>query len=268
MKTTCLLIFFFFVSFAGKAIADVTSDYTDRINSIVYNLRMVCMAPSEMGKYWNVTLTGDGSAKVGMLKSTDINVSGSAVFSRGEWEGVKQVLDQGIENKSYRHCIERLTPVFVKKFSTIEKENSSDSGIDIDEIIRNKKVIVLFSDQIELSRLASELKKELSGFGAKVILQPIPLPKSISDFDRWSVSYKPGSDGEFVTVNGYKQFIRFNYILYRKPEELDAALFIKDNISAKTFVGISLAPDIFERLPNSSIILNLPSYPANWPSPP
>lgn len=84
------------------------------------NVKDVCQAPSNKGKYWDVTVKGSGEAKVKLKLVSDANLSGGAVFKRGEWEGVQQGL-QAAENADYRSCVKKLTPIFIDKFVPTKK---------------------------------------------------------------------------------------------------------------------------------------------------
>ncbi len=86
---------------------------------IVKNVREVCLTPSEQGKYWNVSATGGAKAD-GTIKLIAAGINGQATFTKGEWDGVQQVLqkDQLDDNKRYTHCVEHLTPLFINKFAT------------------------------------------------------------------------------------------------------------------------------------------------------
>lgn len=85
---------------------------------IVKNVKEVCLTPSEQGKFWNVTATGGAKAD-GSIKLIAAGINGQATFTKGEWDGVQQVLKehQATENADYRDCVEKLTPLFIGKFT-------------------------------------------------------------------------------------------------------------------------------------------------------
>lgn len=91
------------------------------------NVKEVCQAPSDSGKYWDVKLEGGGDAKV-KLKLADMGVSGQAEFSKGEWQGVQRVLQeqQAYDSANYRECVKKLTPLFLEKFVPIPEKSQSD----------------------------------------------------------------------------------------------------------------------------------------------
>lgn len=102
---------------------------------LIENINAVCLAPSQAGKYWNVTVKGDIKAD-GSVKLIAAGVKGEAIFTKGEWQGVQQVLKerQPDDNDSFRKCSMTLTPLFLEKFApkkpaTENKiENSTVSG--------------------------------------------------------------------------------------------------------------------------------------------
>jgi hypothetical protein len=63
---------------------------------------------------------GQGKAKINIKLVGEVGGTGTVTLSRGEWEGVQQVLQekQADENARYRDCGERLTPLFLEKFVT------------------------------------------------------------------------------------------------------------------------------------------------------
>jgi hypothetical protein len=103
--------------FLGLALSS-TAFATD-LDNISKNVQAVCQSPSQQGKYWNVTATGKAGAN-GTIRLASVGVNGEATFSKGEWEGVQQVLKahQAGDNASYRICAEKLTPLFLEKFAT------------------------------------------------------------------------------------------------------------------------------------------------------
>jgi hypothetical protein len=88
------------------------------LDNISKNVQAVCQSPSQQGKYWNVTATGKAGAN-GTIRLASVGVNGEATFSKGEWEGVQQVLKahQAGDNASYRVCAEKLMPLFLANFA-------------------------------------------------------------------------------------------------------------------------------------------------------
>jgi hypothetical protein len=95
-----------------------SSVFASDIDTITQNVKSVCESPSQAGKYWNVTTTGKVDAK-GSIRLASIGVNGEATFTKGEWEGVQQVLkeQQSADNANYRDCAVKLTPLFLEKFA-------------------------------------------------------------------------------------------------------------------------------------------------------
>ena len=93
------------------------SVFASDIDTITQNVKSVCESPTKAGKYWNITATGKADAK-GSIRLASIGVNGEATFSKGEWEGVQQVLkeQQSADNANYRDCAVKLTPLFLEKF--------------------------------------------------------------------------------------------------------------------------------------------------------
>lgn len=87
------------------------------MENVTKNIIEVCRAPADSNKYWDIKIESSGDTKV-KLKLADINISGQAEFSKGEWQGVQRVLkeQQAQDNASYRDCAKSLTPLFLNKF--------------------------------------------------------------------------------------------------------------------------------------------------------
>lgn len=102
--------------FWGLALSS-TAFATD-LDNISKNVQAVCQSPSQQGKYWNVTATGKAGAN-GSIRLASVGINGEATFSKGEWEGVQQVLKahQAGDNASYRICAEKLMPLFLANFA-------------------------------------------------------------------------------------------------------------------------------------------------------
>jgi len=86
---------------------------------VTKNILAICMAPANKGSYWDVQIKGSGDANV-KLKLADGSLSVEAMFRKGEWNGVQQVIkeQQASENANYRICTEKLTSLFLEKFYT------------------------------------------------------------------------------------------------------------------------------------------------------
>lgn len=99
--------------------------------AIVKNVQDVCLTPSKAGKYWNVTARGEAGADT-TFRLLNAALKGEATFTKGEWEGVQQVLkdQQHADNADYRDCVKKLTPLFLSKFSDVSSESKS---VDIDQ---------------------------------------------------------------------------------------------------------------------------------------
>ena len=126
MKTGLrLFLLWLVVFFAHQVYAQETSD------KIVENVRKVCEAPSERGKYWKVEGAGQGKAKINIKLLGEVGGTGTVTLTQGEWEGVQQVLQekQANENADYRDCAKTITPLFLKNFAT-KKPQLPQSGAD------------------------------------------------------------------------------------------------------------------------------------------
>lgn len=90
---------------------------------ITQSVESVCKKPEDAGQYWDVRVQGDGKATVGIL-AKELGVSGKAEFSKSEWDGLRNTVENSID---YRECAEKITPIFVEKFSS-KLEAASDEG--------------------------------------------------------------------------------------------------------------------------------------------
>lgn len=91
----------------------------------------VCLSPASAGKLWKVSVAADVNAKV-PVRVVMVNGGAKAVFEKGEWEGVQQVLpkDRPADNESFRACSAKLTPLFLARFSppgTVKKSSPPKS---------------------------------------------------------------------------------------------------------------------------------------------
>lgn len=98
---------------------------------VVESVRAVCQSPSQQGKYWNVEGKGDAGANA-LIRLIGVSINGEASFTKGEWEGVQQVLksDQHKDNARYWDCIEKLTPLFLEKFAPAKPVQSNKRKTD------------------------------------------------------------------------------------------------------------------------------------------
>lgn len=89
----------------------------DLLVAVTNSVKEVCQAPSKEGRYWTVEGDGSGGGKL-TVRLADANIQGRAQFTKGEWEGVQQVLKehQIEDNRDYRGCVKALTPLFIGKF--------------------------------------------------------------------------------------------------------------------------------------------------------
>ncbi len=117
MKIVAFTFVFAAWSFGSCAFAAETSQ------TISKSVSDVCKRPSEAGKYWDIKLKGDGSAKIGLLFK-GFKAAGDVEFSKGEWEGVKSSVE---DTADYRECVELILPVFVDKFTpAVEQATAVD----------------------------------------------------------------------------------------------------------------------------------------------
>jgi hypothetical protein len=112
-KVTCLFLCW----------AVSSSVFAADMDTITQNVKSVCESPAQAGKYWNVTATGKADA-TGSIRLASIGVNGQATFTKGEWDGVQQVLkeQQSADNANYRECAVKLTPLFLAKFAASAPE--------------------------------------------------------------------------------------------------------------------------------------------------
>lgn len=80
---------------------------------IVKNVKALCTQPAVNGSNWTVNAEGNGQVGGKILKLP--GVSGTIKFNRKEWSGIQGVLDQAADNKDYRACAIKLTPIFLGK---------------------------------------------------------------------------------------------------------------------------------------------------------
>ena len=109
-------------------------------DQVVENVRAVCQSPSQQGKYWNVEGKGDAGANA-LIRLIGVSINGEASFTKGEWEGVQQVLksDQYKDNARYWDCIEKLTPLFLEKFAAAKPVKSNKTKADSTQKTKDNK---------------------------------------------------------------------------------------------------------------------------------
>jgi len=91
-----------------------------RIRDITNAVIQICHVPSQRGYHWEVRVAADGKAKVRL-----IGLGAEATFSRGEWNGVREVLTpegQVSDRQACRKCVETLTPLFLQKFTSFDSK--------------------------------------------------------------------------------------------------------------------------------------------------
>jgi len=89
-----------------------------RIRDIANAITQICHVPSRRGDYWEVRVAADGNATVRL-----IGLGAEANLSRGEWNGVREVLTpegQVSDRQACRNCVEKLAPLFLEKFASVE----------------------------------------------------------------------------------------------------------------------------------------------------
>jgi len=119
--------------------SSVLSLEIDKFHDISDIVEKICLKPSESGKYWDVTIKGDGGVKLA-LKLANISISGNAEFTKGEWKGIKGSIEN---NKGYRDCAKHLTPIFLQKFSSIQTHNTSRDKITQKTNFNSRGCVVL-----------------------------------------------------------------------------------------------------------------------------
>lgn len=148
------------------------SAFADSMQDITKNIRSVCAAPDQKGKYWNVDASGDTKIKIKFLGT---KAGLSSEISSGEWEGIQRVLkeQQADEHKNYRDCVKSLTPIFLKNFTekTIEKKpilvKGNDFSLDLSGYEEGDIAYELGEELVVLNKnnkkVISGLKENLKG---------------------------------------------------------------------------------------------------------
>jgi hypothetical protein len=112
------------------------------LDKVTENVQAVCLSPSQQGSYWNVSAKGGVNAE-GLVRVIVLGINGEATFTKGEWEGVQQVLKehQAGDNDSYRKCAEKLTPIFLEKFAPVSSNSHDETATASKTDSRNTQII-------------------------------------------------------------------------------------------------------------------------------
>jgi hypothetical protein len=98
-------------------LATTTSSYSESIPTPA-DVEHLCLRPSEAKTHLRVD--GDGKANSGLIiRLVGLHLSGSAHFSKEEWNGVQAALpaaDVARDSADYRKCVEQLAPIFISKY--------------------------------------------------------------------------------------------------------------------------------------------------------
>lgn len=114
MRMLTILALLVFFAATQKAQGQDSEISDTRLQDITSAITQICHHPSRRGEYWDVKVTGEGKA---IIKLIGLGVE--ATFSKGEWDGVKEVLTpegQVADRARARECAEKLTPLFLEKF--------------------------------------------------------------------------------------------------------------------------------------------------------
>jgi len=98
------------------------------LNEIKITIKEICNAPSEKrSSYFKIESKGKANLKIKL-----IGVSGDATLTKEEWEGVQRVFrkDQLSDNKSYRECSAKLTPILINKVYTNNHEEKEKDSVN------------------------------------------------------------------------------------------------------------------------------------------
>jgi curli biogenesis system outer membrane secretion channel CsgG len=109
-----IFIILFSLFFLGIQLVYSQEITNEMMRNITNSIAHLCTVPDQRGKYWNLSITGGGNTIVKLF-----NIDGHATFSKGEWEGIKNVLSpegQAPDRDSARKCVQTLAPLFMEKF--------------------------------------------------------------------------------------------------------------------------------------------------------
>lgn len=111
--------------------------YANNFFDIYIAVEKLCKAPTdEKTTHYKLELNGDANFRVtmvGLLKS-------DASFTAEEWDGVQRVLreHQAEDNKDYRDCSEKLTPLFLEKFIFESNDSENNKNNEIAPNVENQ----------------------------------------------------------------------------------------------------------------------------------
>jgi hypothetical protein len=107
------------------AFGEQSPDSLQILAAIQETVRQICIAPDRRGEYIKVEADGKGDISVEILRVLGkAGAQASARFTKEQWDGVRNVLDQTAENGRYRDCAEKLTPLFVERLF-VQKSSAS-----------------------------------------------------------------------------------------------------------------------------------------------
>jgi hypothetical protein len=107
---------------------------TPPVAQLIEQLRTLCASPDRKGEYIKEEVKGEGNVSVRLFKVLGLaGIKGEASFSKEEWDGVRKVLqkDQVDENRRYRDCVEKLTPLFLEKFYPPPKTSARGVKVEL-----------------------------------------------------------------------------------------------------------------------------------------
>lgn len=137
------------------------------IKQITDNVKLLCAAPHEPGKEFNLNteFSADGSVRIKLIGFAGAN--GTISLSKSEWEGVRKVLpsEQSKENENYRECARDLAKILIDKMANgkeVLKETSisenkkpisknAELKFPIDRTLSSKYVI--FFDEFKIQQI-------------------------------------------------------------------------------------------------------------------
>lgn len=110
--------------FSLFALPVFAANNAEALSQITDNIMKVCDKPENAGNYWDIRVKGNGEAEI-KLKLAGIGVTGEAAFSKAEWDDIQKTVE---DNKDYRDCVKALSPIFIKKFSSLISEKVTDEA--------------------------------------------------------------------------------------------------------------------------------------------
>jgi hypothetical protein len=176
----------------------VRAERKNDIDLITENITKVCDKPDHAGTYWDIKVKGSGEAGIRLKLLGLGKVTGESTFSKGEWEGVQRTIE---DSKDYRDCVEKLTPVFLEKFTPllplkIEKKKRVLGGIKWQEFEGGVNLTLT-----SCSRKSSSIVCEF-----------------IANATQSDVKFSLSNNSSIYDQNGNKYFIKFASIAnWNKP---------------------------------------------------